>query len=90
MDMSVYMFCYGQGKVSQREGLAIHRIAKEHGAEFTHADMPEGPRFWFTAPNNGAPFDDALKASVIGALMAKGLCDANGMLVLRSRRAGRD
>lgn len=76
------MFGAGRGRVSAAQGLRIDEIARKHGASFVWAMMPgEGPRYWFTAPNQGAPFDAATAKAVFADLEAEGLAEGK-VLVL--------
>ena len=71
--MSDFQFGYGSARVSDRAGHKIDRVARKHGARFVWCQMPEGWRYWFTAPNKGAPFDEHTKTSVLDAVKAAGL-----------------
>lgn len=69
--MSEFHFLAGQGRL--RAPAKIAEVCKRHGAEFTWARMPEGWRFWASAPNRGAPFDGNLAARVRADLEKEGL-----------------
>lgn len=71
--MSAYHFGCGRGRISARKAKQIDQIAKRHEARFFAVDMPEGPRYWFSKPNEGAPWDQRLARSVVADLEAAGL-----------------
>jgi hypothetical protein len=56
-----------------RKSVKIDRIARKHGAWFCSPNMPEGPRYWFSAPNRGEPFDSATAKAVLTECTAAGL-----------------
>lgn len=69
----MYHFGVGTGKVSEAQGKKLDKVARKHGATFTWAQMPEGWKFWFSARNLGAPFDDAVREAVLREAEAAGL-----------------
>lgn len=71
--MSEYHFGVGHGKVSKAQAQQLNRIARKYDANFVAADMPEGPRYWFTTDNYGAPFDGATARAVLADAEAAGL-----------------
>lgn len=71
--MSEHFFGTGRGKISNKLYRQIEQIANEHGADFTAADMPEGPRYWFACRNLGEPFDSRTAREVMGAIAAAGI-----------------
>ena len=71
--MSEYHFSTGRGKVSGRLAKRADAVARKHGAYFVAADLPEGPRYWFSGPNLGHPFDAAMARAVREDLAAAGL-----------------
>ena len=77
--MSEYHFMVGRGRIpDEARAKQIDRIAREHGASFTAVDLPgDGPRYWFSCPNRGAPFDGAVSAAVRKALEAAGFDPSN-------------
>lgn len=77
--MSEHHFGSGRGKVSSAKAKKINRIARKHGYHFVAADMPEGPRFWFSGPNYGAPFDRAAETAIWDDLKRAGLADEDGI-----------
>lgn len=68
MKSAPFMFGYGFGAVSAREWKRCEAHARNHGATFVSADMPEGPRYWFEAPNKGEPFNHSTARAVMGAV----------------------
>lgn len=66
--MNVHIFGQGQGKVSKAKALKIEKIAQTHGASFVTFMDPSSqkPRFWFTCPNKGQPFDMLTEQAVLG------------------------
>lgn len=71
--MGSFLFGSGSGKVSMSRARKADRIAQRHGARCIVADLPEGARYWFTAPNMGDPFDKATAKAVLEDLEAAGL-----------------
>jgi hypothetical protein len=64
--MGQTFFGTGSGRVSAREYQRCVRIARQHGADFTAMTLPgQGARYWFEAPNQGAPWDDRLRDAVM-------------------------
>ena len=66
---------FGVGRVrpSNRDARAIDAIAREHGAKFVQAQLPDGYRHWFVAPNMGEPFDSGTARSVLSAIAYAGI-----------------
>jgi hypothetical protein len=63
--MSEHMFLVRRGKLTSLEVEQRERIAKFHGIAFVYANIPgTGWQSWFSGPNRGAPFDDALARTV--------------------------
>lgn len=72
--MGEYFFGLGRGRVKASVERRVDRIAKKHGARFVAVKLPgEGPRFWFSGPNRGEPFDRALALEVLAAVAAEGI-----------------
>lgn len=71
--MSQFHFGVGRAKVSNTLGRKVDAIAHRHGADFTWAKMPDGYRYWFSAPNFGHPFDQRRAADVKADLDAAGI-----------------
>ncbi len=72
--MSKYNFGLGRGKIPPRRRAIADRIAARHGADLCNPTMPgEGPRYWFSAPNLGEPFDSAVAHAVAEDLERAGL-----------------
>lgn len=71
--MSEFHFGVGTGRVSRSLYCRIARIAEKCGADFVNPSLPEGPRYWFSGPNRGEPFDRALSHEVYAALEAEGI-----------------
>ena len=69
--MNEYFFGYGTGKVSATRAAKVDKIARRHGASFVAPEIPEGPRFWFAAPNRGEPFDRDTARAVLAAVHAE-------------------
>ena len=76
------MFGVSQTKCTRRDAKRAESIAKRHGADLVEAFKLPGVGYqrWFTAPNLGAPFDDATRDAVQADLDAAG--------VFASRKAG--
>jgi len=68
-----YHFGCGSGRIDDEKAERIDEIARENGARFTATKMPEGWRYWFSAPNLGEPFDRQTAAAVWAALERAGL-----------------
>lgn len=66
--MSEFQFKTGTGDVPIRKYTKIQAIARKHGATFTNVRLPEGWRFWFSAPNGGFPFDRHRAEAVVADL----------------------
>lgn len=76
--MSEFHFGVGRGRVKEDIAKKIDRIARTHGATFTTVTLPgEGPRYWFSGPNMGPPFDNAMARGVRASLIAAGIADEN-------------
>lgn len=78
--MSEHHFGVSKGRIRASVGHRIDRAAKRHGAEFIWANMPDGPRAWFTCPNLGAPFDRQTERAVWAELEAEWLAGSDGLL----------
>lgn len=79
--MSEYMFGVGRGQLKTAALRKIDAIAGRHGATITNPKLPgEGWKYWFSAPNRGAPFDGATRLAVIEDLEANGMwIDGQGL-----------
>jgi hypothetical protein len=78
--VSEYFFGSGNGKIKPALAARIHRIAVQHGAHFVSVTVPgDGPRYWFTCPNRGNPFDQAIERAVWDALESEGLAHDYGV-----------
>ena len=75
--MSEFFFGVGSGRIPEVRAVELDTIARRHGARFIAVGLPEGPRYWFTCPNKGAPFDDATARRVFAALRDAGIDPAN-------------
>lgn len=77
--MSLFHFGCGSGRISQREISRRSKIARKHGVTFHvvtgnsgHCQCGWGcridrcpiKRWWYSCPNLGAPFDDAVARAV--------------------------
>ena len=72
--MSEYMFGVGRAPIGAALAKRIDRIANRHGASLvTHRAPGSDVRYWFTAPNEGAPFDAATRRAVMTDLAAAGI-----------------
>lgn len=71
--MSKFHFGTGRGKVPSATAKKIAKIAQRHGCDFYAVTMPEGPRYWFSGPNLGAPFDGATAKVVLEAVRTAGI-----------------
>lgn len=72
--MSQFHFLAGRGRIGQRLGRQVDAVCRRHGADFTWATLPgDGPRYWASAPNYGAPFDAEVARAVRADLTAAGL-----------------
>ena len=79
--MGEYMFGVGAGCVSDDLEEQIDAIAREHGASFINARLPDGDRHWFTCENRGAPFDSQTADAVMDGLRSAGLLDDDGNFI---------
>lgn len=71
--MGEFMFGSGTGKLTAAERSIAERVAKKCGVSFAgNPKMPDGHRYWFTAPNRGEPFDSRAAREVAEALKAAG------------------
>jgi len=69
-----YFFGCGFGRIADKTAKRIDKIAREHGACFIATKIPgDGWRYWFAAPNLGAPFDQQTAAAVWVDLERAGL-----------------
>jgi len=76
--MSEYHFGVGRGKIPASIAKKIHAVASKHGAAFVNTYIPgDGYRYWFSGPNYGQPFDQALARTVDAALTAASLQPEN-------------
>lgn len=66
--MSEYMFGVSRRKPSRKDAKKMERVAERHGCTFVEANLPEGYRRWFAAPNRGAPFDRQTENAVMAEL----------------------
>jgi hypothetical protein len=67
--MSEHMFLVRRGKLTLSEARRRERVAARHGCTFTYGTFPGiGWQSWFSGPNRGAPFDDALARTVAADL----------------------
>jgi hypothetical protein len=72
--MSQYHFGLGKGRVGAGVEKRVDKIARKHGADFTSVTLPgDGPRYWFSGPNLGFPFDRDMARAVLNDLEAAGL-----------------
>lgn len=72
--MGEYHFGTGNGKITDSAFKRLDRIARKHGATFTRVTLPgDGPRYWFSCPNLGHPFDGATARAVLDAVDAAGI-----------------
>ncbi len=62
--MSEFIFGVLIGKLTKAQQRARRAAAKKHAATWIYAELPDGYRSWFSAPNYGAPFDRQLAAAV--------------------------
>ena len=86
--MSQHMFSVSRNKPSRANARKIESIAKRHECTFVeYVDPGSGYKNWFSGPNRGAPFDDAMARAVMGALRAAGLADERGIIAMAKRTA---
>lgn len=79
--MSTYHFGLGNGRVKTTIVKKVERIAKRHNAYFVATTLPgERPRYWFSGPNLGFPFDRAMAQAVKADLVAAGIADENSFI----------
>ena len=75
--MSQLLFGLFSGKVGKKRLAKANKIAGRHDcyvvANYEDAPGQGNERGWICGPNLGQPFDDALKAEVLGELEAEGL-----------------
>lgn len=71
--MSVYLFGLHPGHLTKRAA----QIAARHGATHTNFTEPNGQqRGWFSCPNHGFPFDQAIAEAVLADIKAAGGVEA--------------
>ena len=69
-----YMFGLGNGEVSKKTFKKASKIASEWDAHMVCYDDPsQGPRYWFSGPNLGSPFDRAMSQGVAESLREVGM-----------------
>ena len=75
-------FMVGVGLIPNKQRKKIERVLKKLGddVDFINPNLPEGPRFWFSGPNLGEPFNSRMERETRAALAAAGLLDADGKL----------
>ena len=67
--MSLYFFGLGNGEVKRKVFERADKIARRYDAHLICYDDPAaGPRYWFSGPNLGAPFDKAMADGVAEAI----------------------
>lgn len=72
--MSEFLFGVGRGRVDAKKAKQVDAIARRHGARFITATMPgDGPKYWFSGPNAGFPFDRDMAEDVHADLAAAGI-----------------
>jgi hypothetical protein len=75
--MSVFLFGSGSGEVSDELLEEVETVLVEAGEEecslVRYNDPASGPRYWFSGPNRGAPFDERMARRVFAALEAAGI-----------------
>lgn len=72
--MSEYMFGTSRVKPSRKDAKTMAKVAKKHGCDFTEVVLPgTGYQHWFSGPNRGHPFDQALSKGVYSDLEALGI-----------------
>ncbi len=86
--MSQHMFSVSRNKPSRVNARKIASIAKRHACAFVeYVDPGDGYKNWFSGPNRGAPFDDAMARAVMSDLRAAGLADERGIIAMAKRAA---
>lgn len=80
--MGEYMFGVGNGRLTERTAKAAERIARRHGCCLVRDSEVDGssPRYWFSGPNRGEPFDRDMAAAVKRDLIAAGVVGTDGCL----------
>ena len=73
--MSSFLFQVSTRRPSRKDARRMRQIASRHGATLIEADLIEGYRRWFCAPNLGHPFDTAVSRAVADDLRHAGLID---------------
>ena len=67
--MSEYHFGLGSSKLTKREQKKRRQIAAKYGATFTFMHDANGkPRYWFSCPNYGSPYDGNTQHKVMAEL----------------------
>lgn len=65
----MFLFNVRNGSMSPEE-IELHReAAAQHDVEFVYAELPEGPRSWFSCRNLGNPFDQQTAHAVRETLL---------------------
>ena len=86
--MSQHMFSVSRNKPSRANARRIASIAKRHECTFVeYVDPGSKYQNWFSGPNLGHPFDDAMARAVMGDLRAAGLADEGGIIAMAERAA---
>ena len=86
--MDEYHFGVGRGRVSTAIAGRVEKIARKHDATFTSVTLPgDGPRYWFSTRNYGAPHNGATAKAVFDDLDAAGLWPMPLVLTPNERRA---
>lgn len=86
--MSQHMFSVSRNKPSRVNARKIASIAKRHKCDFIeYVDPGSKYQNWFSGPNLGHPFDDAMARAVMGDLRAVGLADESGIIAAAKRTA---
>ncbi len=78
--MGEHHFGVGRGRIKASVAKRIDAIAQRHGADFVWANVPgQGPSYWFSCPNFGAPHDGQRARAVWKALDDAGLATGAGL-----------
>lgn len=80
--MGEYIFGVGDGRLAEKTAKAAGRIARRHGCWLVRYTEGDGssPRYWFSGPNRGEPFDRDMAAAVKRDLIAAGVAGDDGRL----------
>lgn len=77
--MGEYSFGISHTKPTRNIARVMRKIAERHSAYFIEATLPgTGYQRWFSGPNRGAPFDQAMKDAVIDDLIKAGIDPVTG------------